>query len=203
MTLNTFHYAGVSSKNVTLGVPCLKEVINVASNIEAPSLKIFLEPFYAAKQENAKFIEQELAFTPLHTVTAAIEIWYDPDMRTTIIEDDLSFVEEFFAISDEEVEAKMHLQSPWLLRLELDRAKTIDRKLTMSYVAGCIAESFKTDLFIIWSEDNADKLVVRCRVLGGDDKEDDGLESIWTLDTTGVHLKSVMTVDGVDFHRAT
>jgi DNA-directed RNA polymerase II subunit RPB1 len=30
MTLNTFHYAGVSSKNVTLGVPRLKEIINVA-----------------------------------------------------------------------------------------------------------------------------------------------------------------------------
>ena len=29
MTLNTFHYAGVSSKNVTLGVPRLKEIINV------------------------------------------------------------------------------------------------------------------------------------------------------------------------------
>ena len=33
MTLNTFHFAGVSSKNVTLGVPRLKEVINVAKNI--------------------------------------------------------------------------------------------------------------------------------------------------------------------------
>jgi DNA-directed RNA polymerase beta' subunit len=30
MTLNTFHYAGVSSKNVTLGVPRLKEIINIA-----------------------------------------------------------------------------------------------------------------------------------------------------------------------------
>ncbi|KAH8822372.1 beta and beta-prime subunits of DNA dependent RNA-polymerase [Flagelloscypha sp. PMI_526] len=235
MTLNTFHYAGVSSKNVTLGVPRLKEVINVATNIKTPSLKIFLEPFYAAKQENAKLIEQELAFTSLRTVTCGL----------SKSEDDFSFVEDFFAIPDEEVEAKMHLQSPWLLRLELDRAKMIDRKLTMSYVAGRIAESFKTDLFVIWSEDNADKLVVRCRVLGGDDKEDDGLgsieediflrqlettmlnsgidrvflsetetqiiddsgsfnkKSIWTLDTTGVNLKSVMTVDGVDFRKTT
>jgi hypothetical protein len=54
---------------------------------------------------------------------------------------------------DEEIEAKLHLQSPWLLRLELDRAKMIDRKLTMAYVAGRIAESFKTNLFVIWSED--------------------------------------------------
>jgi DNA-directed RNA polymerase II subunit RPB1 len=38
MTLNTFHFAGVSSKNVTLGVPRLKEVINVAKNLKTPML---------------------------------------------------------------------------------------------------------------------------------------------------------------------
>ena len=36
MTLNTFHFAGVSSKNVTLGVPRLKEIVNVAKNIKTP-----------------------------------------------------------------------------------------------------------------------------------------------------------------------
>ncbi|KAG2118674.1 RNA polymerase Rpb1, domain 5-domain-containing protein [Suillus discolor] len=44
MMLNTFHYAGVSSKNVTLGVPCLKEIINVATKIKTPSLTVYLEP---------------------------------------------------------------------------------------------------------------------------------------------------------------
>ena len=32
MTLNTFHHAGVSSKNVTLGVPRLNELMNVSLN---------------------------------------------------------------------------------------------------------------------------------------------------------------------------
>jgi len=41
MTLNTFHYAGVSSKNITLAsVPHLKEIINVMTNIKTPSLLI-------------------------------------------------------------------------------------------------------------------------------------------------------------------
>jgi DNA-directed RNA polymerase II subunit RPB1 len=42
MTLNTFHFAGVSSKNVTLGVPRLKEVINVAKTIATPMVSIYL-----------------------------------------------------------------------------------------------------------------------------------------------------------------
>ena len=40
MTLNTFHFAGVSAKNVTLGVPRLKEVINVAKTLKTPSMTI-------------------------------------------------------------------------------------------------------------------------------------------------------------------
>lgn len=178
MTLNTFHYAGVASKNVTLGVPRLKEIINVATNIKTPSLTVYLDEDIADNPVLTKNVQQELAFTSLRTVTAAVEIWYDPDPSSTIIEEDQEWVELFFAIPDEDVESKLHLQSPWLLRLVLDRAQMLDRKLTMSYVAGRIAESFKTDLFVIWSEDNSDKLVIRCRVLGGMDKEDDGAGAI-------------------------
>ena len=42
MTLNTFHFAGVSAKNVTLGVPRLKEIINVSKKPKTPSLTIYL-----------------------------------------------------------------------------------------------------------------------------------------------------------------
>lgn len=46
MTLNTFHYAGVSAKNVTLGVPRLKEIINVSKKPKTPSLTVVLEVLY-------------------------------------------------------------------------------------------------------------------------------------------------------------
>ena len=84
-----------------------------------------------------------------------IDIWYDPDPSATIIQEVEVFTESF-AIPDEEIKAKLHIQSLWLLCLELNQAKMIDRKLTMAYVSGCIAESFKTDFFVIWSEDNSD-----------------------------------------------
>lgn len=42
MTLNTFHFAGVGSKNVTLGVPRLRELINVAKQVKTPSLTVSL-----------------------------------------------------------------------------------------------------------------------------------------------------------------
>ncbi|KAG8902646.1 DNA-directed RNA polymerase II subunit rpb1 [Tulasnella sp. 403] len=172
MTLNTFHYAGVSSKNVTLGVPRLKEIINVATNIKTPSLTVYLTPENAADQNRAKAIQTELAFTTLKTVTASTQIIFDPEPSATIIDEDRDFVDAFFAIPDEEVEANLYRQSPWLLRLELDRAKMLDKKLEMSYVASRIVEAFSSDLFVIWSEDNAEKLIIRCRTIQGDDKEE-------------------------------
>ena len=36
MTLKTFHFAGVASMNITLGVPRLKEIINASKNISTP-----------------------------------------------------------------------------------------------------------------------------------------------------------------------
>ena len=118
---DTFHYAGVSSKKVTLGVPCLKEIINVATNIKTPSLTVYLEPEISRSKFLAKNIQQELAYTSLCTVIAAIEIWYDPDPSSTNIEDDSIFVEPFFAIPKKEIKSKLHLKSPWLLCLKLDR----------------------------------------------------------------------------------
>jgi hypothetical protein len=48
MTLNTFHFAGVSAKNVTLGVPRLTEIINLAKNIKTPSLTVYLTKEYSS-----------------------------------------------------------------------------------------------------------------------------------------------------------
>jgi len=50
MTLNTFHFAGISAKNVTLGVPRFKEIINVSNNIKTPGLKIFLRDKYKKRE---------------------------------------------------------------------------------------------------------------------------------------------------------
>jgi len=40
MTLKTFHFAGVASMNVTLGVPRIKEIINAAKKISTPIMHV-------------------------------------------------------------------------------------------------------------------------------------------------------------------
>ncbi|KAE9596561.1 putative DNA-directed RNA polymerase [Lupinus albus] len=95
MTLNTFHYAGVSAKNVTLGVPRLREIINVAKRIKTPSLSVFLKPEVGKTKERAKTVQCALEYTTLRSVTQTTEVWYDPDPMSTIIEEDVDFVNSY------------------------------------------------------------------------------------------------------------
>lgn len=53
MTLKTFHFAGVASMNITLGVPRIKEIINASKNIRyemiSPSLRRLRSLFHASE----------------------------------------------------------------------------------------------------------------------------------------------------------
>ncbi|KAI5152358.1 DNA-directed RNA polymerase III subunit RPC1 [Enteropsectra breve] len=57
MTLKTFHFAGVASMNITLGVPRLKEIINAAVNISTPLINCKLT---TAGLEGAKVVKGRL-----------------------------------------------------------------------------------------------------------------------------------------------
>ncbi|KAJ6682287.1 DNA-DIRECTED RNA polymerase [Salix koriyanagi] len=163
MTLNTFHYAGVSAKNVTLGVPRLREIINVAKKIKTPSLSVYLKPEFNKTKEKAKNVQCALEYTTLRSVTQATEVWYDPDPMSTLIEEDADFVKSYYEMPDEEVAPEKI--SPWLLRIELNREMMIDKKLNMADIAEKINREFDDDLTCIFNDDNAEKLILRIRIM--------------------------------------
>ncbi|WVZ51464.1 hypothetical protein U9M48_002610 [Paspalum notatum var. saurae] len=166
MTLNTFHFAGVSAKNVTLGVPRLREIINVAKKIKTPSLSVYLKPEVNKKKELAKNVQCALEYTTLRSVTHATEVWYDPDPMGTIIDEDVEFVQSYYEMPDEDID--LHKISPWLLRIELNREMMVDKKLSMACISEKINREFDDDLSCIFSDDNADKLILRLRVINDD-----------------------------------
>jgi DNA-directed RNA polymerase II subunit RPB1 len=140
----------------------LKEVINVATEIKTPSLSVYLEPDIAKESMLAKNVQQKLTYTSLRTVTAAVEIWYDPNPSSTIIERTPS------SLSRSLPSLMMRSSRSYTCSLHGSFiSKMIDCKLTMAYIAGRITESFKTDLFVIWREDHSEKLIIHCHVLGG------------------------------------
>ncbi len=158
MTLNTFHYAGVSAKNVTLGVPRLKEIINVSKNTKTPSLTVYLKPEAAMDKEKSKQIQASLQYTALRDVTQRTEIYYDSDPVRTVVDDDIDLVCSYYELED------VTTVSPWVLRIQLDKDMLLDRKIGMDDIEKMISENFGSDMHIIRSQDNADNLVVRLRL---------------------------------------
>ncbi|KAI9047551.1 hypothetical protein LZ554_008267 [Drepanopeziza brunnea f. sp. 'monogermtubi'] len=196
MTLNTFHFAGVSSKNVTLGVPRLKEILNVATNIKTPSMVVYLEG--NGNQESAKLLRSAVEHTNLRSVTAATEIYHDPDIQSTTIEDDLDMVESYFIIPDDSHDAPDN-QSRWLLRLVLDRQKMLDKGLRVEDVATKIKEAYQKDLAVIFSDNNAEEQVIRIRMINQSDSkfEDDDIEQDIMLKRLEAHILDTLTLRGV------
>eukprot|EP00117_Sycon_ciliatum_P006945 scpid14118/ scgid10259/ DNA-directed RNA polymerase III subunit RPC1; DNA-directed RNA polymerase III largest subunit; DNA-directed RNA polymerase III subunit A; RNA polymerase III 155 kDa subunit; RNA polymerase III subunit C160 len=98
MTLKTFHFAGVASMNITLGVPRIKEIINAAKAISTPIIAAKLEIDDDA--EVARVIKGRIEKTRLGEVT--------------------EFVEEVYLAQDCYVLIKLDLKRIRLLKLEVD-----------------------------------------------------------------------------------
>uniref|UniRef100_A0A6M2DJ97 DNA-directed RNA polymerase subunit n=1 Tax=Xenopsylla cheopis TaxID=163159 RepID=A0A6M2DJ97_XENCH len=201
MTLNTFHFAGVSSKNVTLGVPRLKEIINISKKPKAPSLTVFLTGGAARDAEKAKNVLCRLEHTTLRKVTANTAIYYDPDPQNTVISEDQEFVNIYYEMPDFDP-TKI---SPWLLRIELDRKRMTDKKLTMEQIAEKINAGFGDDLNCIFNDDNAEKLVLRIRIMNNEDNKFqdeeenvDKMEDDMFLRCIEANMLSDMTLQGIE-----
>uniref|UniRef100_T1JDI6 DNA-directed RNA polymerase subunit n=15 Tax=Myriapoda TaxID=61985 RepID=T1JDI6_STRMM len=201
MTLNTFHYAGVSAKNVTLGVPRLKEIINISKKPKTPSLTVFLTGAAARDAEKAKDVLCRLEHTTLRKVTANTAIYYDPDPQNTVIAEDQEFVNVYYEMPDFDPTRI----SPWLLRIELDRKRMTDKKLTMEQISEKINAGFGDDLNCIFNDDNAEKLVLRIRIMNSDDskfqdeeEQVDKMEDDVFLRCIEANMLSDMTLQGIE-----
>jgi DNA-directed RNA polymerase II subunit RPB1 len=206
MTLNTFHHAGVSAKNVTLGVPRLKEIINVSKKPKTPSLIVFLKGAPAKDAEKCKDVLCQLEHTTLRKVTSNTAIYYDPDPQNTVISEDQEWVNIYYEMPDFDI-TKL---SPWMLRIELDRKRMTDKKLSMEQISEQITNYFGEDLNCIFNDDNAEKLILRIRVMhgsggdktsgGGEDGEElvDKMTDDQFLKLLEQNILSDMTLQGIE-----
>jgi len=76
MTLKTFHFAGVSSMNVTLGVPRIKEIINASKKIQTPIITIDL--LNKTDETRAKIVKNQINVIYLKDVAKYIKEIYEP-----------------------------------------------------------------------------------------------------------------------------
>ena len=92
MTLKTFHFAGVSSMNVTLGVPRLKEIINASKDISTPIITAQL--VQNNNKIGARVVKAVIEKTTLGEVSSYIREVYAPSKCYVSIELDLEAIEQ-------------------------------------------------------------------------------------------------------------
>ena len=76
MTLKTFHFAGVASMNVTLGVPRIKEIINATEQISTPIITATLVTEDSVI--SARIVKGRIEKTELGDVAEYISEVYSP-----------------------------------------------------------------------------------------------------------------------------
>jgi len=168
MTLNTFHYAGVSAKsNVTRGIPRLKELLGVTKNLKSPSVKIFLKPEFS-KHENrgkAQFVKNKLEHTVLKDIVSKNEIYFDPknNVYETDIKEDtelLKIYKEFLTIENGD-DYEYQETAPWIIRFVFDKELMMEKGIIMEDVAFSLMNYDNEKLNFIYSDDNSKNLIGR------------------------------------------
>ena len=173
MTLNTFHFAGVASKsNVTRGVPRIEEILSLSENPKNPSVTVALKSEDKTKVEKAQEMKYLLEYTCLKDVTKTTSICFDPDDMNTLIDIDKPLMQEYasfqnlmkdcagvnFEADDSDTKSK------WIIRLELDRESMLEKNISLDDIHFAIKHSYNDDMTCIYSDYNADNLVMRVRL---------------------------------------
>lgn len=172
MTLNTFHFAGVASKsNVTRGLPRIEEILSLSDNPKQPSTTVYLKPNEETDIERAQELKYSLEYTCLHEIIKSVSICFDPDSLITLIEEDRPLMEEYSQFinmikdcQEDAIDGDEEVKSKWIIRFVLDREAMLDKNIGMDDIHFAITHSYKGELSCIYSDYNADKLVMRIRL---------------------------------------
>ena len=170
LTLNTFHLAGVASKsNVTRGVPRIEEILRLTKNPKNPSLTVFLKQIDETDKDKAEVYANMLEHTKLIDVVKGVQIYFDPIENSTCIEDDrmvLDQFNEFEQLMNEctEKEEDITQKSKWIIRIEIDAEKLLDKNITMDDIHFAMKNSYPNEISCVFSDYNDSNLVFRIRM---------------------------------------
>tara|TARA_B100001094_G_scaffold332740_1_gene406149 strand:+ start:156 stop:4739 length:4584 start_codon:yes stop_codon:yes gene_type:complete len=184
MTLNTFHYAGVSAKsNVTRGIPRLRELLGVTKNLKAPSTIIRLKEDFGSQRNKSQYAKNKLEYTVLKDVVTKNQIFYDPlnNIYETEIEDDVGMMniyKEFLTLEkgeDYEYEDKC----PWIIRFTFNKELMMENGIVMEDIHIALMEYDIDKVDFIYSDDNSKELIgrvsIKAEITGKEDEQLNGL----------------------------
>jgi len=179
MTLNTFHFAGVSSKsNVTRGVPRLEEILTLSSEPKNPLLSVYLNPEDETNKESATKIMHMIEYTILGDIVKSSSICFDPNDETTTISDDVLLLEQYKMFNTMIQTCGATLQednhTKWVIRMIMNPEIMLEKNITMDDINFTLSNI--EGISCIFSDYNADNLIFRIRLENQKSKKKNSLD---------------------------
>lgn len=133
-TLNSFHSAGIAAiGSVTQGVPRIKELLSLAKKIKTPQMIIYLTNEYMASREMANKISSYIKYTTLGHIMKNVTVYYEPEPsnKNGFMEKD-GVKNVYYTHNPNKNSCQTDINGlPWLMRIELDREKMLEKEVTM------------------------------------------------------------------------
>jgi len=94
-------------------------------------MTLYLKKEFMNSEAHAKKLQTKIEHTNTVHVTVRSEIYYDPDLKKTVITEDEEMVDIDYKLkfSEEENIRVLSRYSPWMLRIELDPSLLIDKNV--------------------------------------------------------------------------
>lgn len=163
---DTFHLAGVGEKGkVTQGVPRLNEVLKVTKRPKNPSNVIYLTDADRFERERAERVKNSIEQTKIGEILKGDPTFYlEPSNKLQgVLDEDRDFMQFYEVFAELDGAVNETVKNPWIIRLEFDRKEMIYRNVSMADVHQ-ILKMMIQDATVMYSDDNAGKLVFRIRM---------------------------------------
>lgn len=190
MTMRTFHFAGVSELNVTLGLPRLIEIVDARKKIATPTMDIYLSSEVAdgkelAPNQDEEFVRKLANYIGKSTINDVIEDFninyaemeVEVKLNKSKIVDDKKLDYDDIISKMEKITKKVEVDKDDDSKFTLQPSKSSIRELRL--LADKIRDTQISGLKGIG------KVIIR--------KEEE-----YTLHTEGSNLKEILKIDGVD-----
>ncbi|WP_407432796.1 DNA-directed RNA polymerase subunit A'' [Methanobrevibacter sp.] len=190
MTMRTFHYAGVTELNVTLGLPRLIEIVDARKDIATPTMDIYFEEDKCQDEEFVKTLANKIGRSTINDILEDFNLNY-AEMQVEA------------TLSDKKIDERRLVKDEIIQKIEADFKKD--------------KPEITGNLIIIKPKEDGDERhrIRNLRLLADKvrDLQISGVKKIgkviirkdeeWVIHTEGSNLKEILSFDGIDARRTT
>lgn len=187
MTMRTFHYAGVTELNVTLGLPRLIEIVDAREKIKTPTMDIYFTEDKRDDEEFVRTLANKIGKSTINDILSDFNLNYGT-MEVEAVLDNKKIAEK--RLDREEIDAKI-LKAFKKATINGDNIVLSSTKTDSDFIIRdlrILADKFR-DLQITGIK-NIGRVIIRR------DEE-------WIIHTEGSNLKKVLSMEGIDQVRTT